>query len=81
MAARKKLPPMSPADVATAIVRQQGFGALEDPLHDVWSIDARDTTTRTALADRSSSEARRVDRSGLKIGQIPSFEPRNQWKR
>ncbi len=35
MAARKKLPPMSPADVVAAIVRQQGFGALEDPLHDV----------------------------------------------
>ena len=35
MAARKKRPPMSPADVVAAIVRQQGFGALEDPLHDV----------------------------------------------
>ena len=35
MAARKKRPPMSPADVVAAIVRQQGFGALEDSLHDV----------------------------------------------
>jgi PIN domain len=33
MAARKKRPPMSPADVVAAIVRQQGFGALEDSLH------------------------------------------------
>ena len=32
MAARKKRPPMSPADVVAAIVRQQGFGALEDLL-------------------------------------------------
>jgi len=32
MAARKKRPPMSPADVVAAIVRQQGFGALEDSL-------------------------------------------------
>ena len=32
---RKKRPPMSPADVVATIVRQQGFGALEDPLHDV----------------------------------------------
>lgn len=35
MAARKKRPPMSPADVVAAIVRQQGFGPLEDSLHDV----------------------------------------------
>lgn len=35
MAARKKRPPMSPAEVVAAIVRQQGFGALEDLLHDV----------------------------------------------
>ena len=33
MAARKKRPPMSPADVVAAIVRQQGFAALEDSLH------------------------------------------------
>lgn len=33
MAGRKKRPPMSPADVVAAIVRQQGFGALEDSLH------------------------------------------------
>ena len=33
MAARKKRPPMSPAEVVAAIVRQQGFGALEDSLH------------------------------------------------
>ncbi len=33
IAARKKRPPMSPADVVAAIVRQQGFGALEDSLH------------------------------------------------
>lgn len=32
MAARKKRPPMSPTDVVAAIVRQQGFGALEDSL-------------------------------------------------
>lgn len=32
MAARKKRPPMSPAEVVAAIVRQQGFGALEDSL-------------------------------------------------
>ena len=32
MAARKKRPPMSPADVVAAIVRQQGFGELEDSL-------------------------------------------------
>ena len=32
MAARKKRPPMSPAEVVAAIV-QQGFGALEDSLH------------------------------------------------
>jgi hypothetical protein len=32
MAARKKRPPMSPADVVAAIVRQQGFEALEDSL-------------------------------------------------
>lgn len=35
IAARKKRPPMSPAEVVAAIVRQQGFGVLEDPLHDV----------------------------------------------
>lgn len=34
--ARKRRPPMSPADVVASIVRQQGFGALEDPLHDVF---------------------------------------------
>jgi hypothetical protein len=33
MAARKKRPPMSPAEVVAAIVRQQDFGALEDSLH------------------------------------------------
>jgi hypothetical protein len=32
MAARKKRPTMSPADAVAAIVRQQGFGALEDSL-------------------------------------------------
>ena len=35
MAARKKRPPMSPAEAVAAIVRQQGFGALEDSLHDL----------------------------------------------
>jgi hypothetical protein len=35
MAARKKRPPMSPTDVVAAIVRQQGFGALEDSLQDL----------------------------------------------
>jgi hypothetical protein len=32
MAARKKRPPVSPTEVVAAIVRQQGFGALEDSL-------------------------------------------------
>lgn len=32
MAARKKRPPMTPAQVIAALVRQQGFGALEDSL-------------------------------------------------
>jgi len=32
MAGRKKQPPMSPEDVVAAIVRQQGFRALEDSL-------------------------------------------------
>jgi len=35
MAARKTRPPMSPVEVVVAIVRQQGFGALEDSLHDL----------------------------------------------
>lgn len=35
MAARKKRPPMTPVEVLAAIARQQGFGALEDLLHDV----------------------------------------------
>jgi hypothetical protein len=35
MAARKKRPPMCPTDVVAAIVRQQGFGALEDSLQDL----------------------------------------------
>jgi hypothetical protein len=33
MAARKRRPPRSPADVVAAVVRQQGFAALEDSLH------------------------------------------------
>jgi len=32
MAARKKRPPMTPTDVVAAVVRQQGFRALEDSL-------------------------------------------------
>lgn len=32
MAARKKRPPMTPAQVIAALVRQQGFGTLEDSL-------------------------------------------------
>lgn len=35
MAARKRRPPMSPADVVAAIIRQQGFESLEDSLHDL----------------------------------------------
>jgi hypothetical protein len=35
MAARKRRPLMSPAEVVVAILRQQGFGSLEDSLHDV----------------------------------------------
>jgi len=35
MAARKRRPPMSPVEVVVAIIRQQGFGALEDSLHDL----------------------------------------------